>query len=173
MTTPTPDAIHEAIATLRSAVGPSARGGLPEEIFLFASSLMPMINVDLLIRDDTDRTLLTWRHDAFYGPGWHVPGGIIRFKESAANRIAAVAQGELGTKVNFDSTPLGIFEITNPKRDVRGHFMSLLYHCTLAAPPDDARRFDPSNPRVGDWAWHSGAPNDLIVQQHIYRPYFD
>lgn len=173
MTHPSPDAIHDAINTLRAAVAPSARGGLPEEIFLFASSLMPMINVDLLIHDNAGRTLLTWRHDTFYGPGWHVPGGIIRFKESTADRIAAVAVGELGAHVDCSTAPLGIFEITNPNRDVRGHFISLLYRCTLAAPLDETRRFDPAHPRVGDWAWHKGAPADLIVQQHIYQPYFD
>jgi hypothetical protein len=50
-------------------------GGLPEELFLFVSRITPLINVDLLIQDDGRRTLLTWRSDRFFGPGWHVPGG--------------------------------------------------------------------------------------------------
>jgi colanic acid biosynthesis protein WcaH len=33
------------------------------------------------------RTLLTWRDDESFGAGWHVPGGIIRYKETAADRI--------------------------------------------------------------------------------------
>ena len=89
-----------------------------------------MINVDLLIRDDTDRTLLTWRHDAFYGPGWHVPGGIIRFKESAANRIAAVAQGELGTKVELRQHTTGHLRDHQPEtRRARPlHFAAVPLH---------------------------------------------
>ena len=54
------------------------RDGLPEELFLFISELTPMINVDLLITNHQRETLLTWREDEFYGPGWHVPGGFIR-----------------------------------------------------------------------------------------------
>src|SRR5258705_8683005 len=54
---------------------------LPEELFLFISRITPLINVDLLIQDYGKGTLLTWRSDRFFGPGWHVPGGIIRHKE--------------------------------------------------------------------------------------------
>ena len=55
--------------------------GLSEETFLLISQLTPMVNVELLIQDKNKGTLLTWRHDKFYGPAWHLPGGIIRFKE--------------------------------------------------------------------------------------------
>lgn len=42
-----------------------------------------MVNVDLLIKNvSSNETLLTWREDEYYGPGWHVPGGIVRFKET-------------------------------------------------------------------------------------------
>lgn len=175
MLTPSPvsaAAIAQAISTLREAVG-SARNGLPEEVFLFVSSLTPMINVDLLIRDDTGRTLLTWRHDCFYGPGWHIPGGIIRFKESSAERIAAVAAKELGAQVSFDPRPLCQHEMVNHSRDIRGHFISLLHACRLIAPLDEARRFDTAAPRDGDWAWHQGCPENLIYVHEIYRPYID
>ena len=165
-------AILDAIDTLRQAVG-SAREGLPEEIFLFISSLTPMINVDLLIRDEQGRTLLTWRDDRFCGPGWHIPGGIIRFKESSADRIAAVAAQELGAGVSFDPHPLCRHEMLIPKRDVRGHFISLLHACRLTTPPDPARRFDPAAPRAGDWAWHARCPEDLLPVQQVYRGYID
>ncbi|AOZ50330.1 NUDIX hydrolase [Chromobacterium vaccinii] len=167
-----PEAVLQAIETLREAVG-SARDGLPEEVFLFVSSLTPMVNVDLLIRDDQGRTLLTWRHDRFYGPGWHIPGGIIRFKESSAERIAAVAAKELGVEAAFDPRPLCQHEIVNHSRDVRGHFISLLHECRLRTPPDEARRFDPASPRDGDWAWHRRCPDNLIRVHEIYRAFID
>lgn len=163
--------VRSALATLAEALGP-ARHGLPEEVFLYVSSLTPMINVDLLIRDEAGRVLLTWRDDAFYGPGWHVPGGIIRFKEKAAERIAAVAAGELGATVNFDPTPMALHEIMNPERDVRGHFISLLHACRLTSALDETRRFDPAAPRAGDWAWHARCPDNIIRVHEIYRPHF-
>jgi len=121
MSSPTPNTaqLEHAIATVQAATG-SARKGLPEPVFLLTSSLTPMLNVDLLICNEQGQTLLTWRHDAFYGPGWHVPGGIIRFKERFEDRIAAVARGELGVEVEADPQPLNIQQIFHPERDVRG-----------------------------------------------------
>lgn len=60
---------------------PNSKAGLPQEAFYFVSQLTPMINVDLLVKNKLGQTLLTWRDDKFYGPAWHIPGGIIRFKE--------------------------------------------------------------------------------------------
>src|ERR1700730_10657075 len=79
--------------------------GLPYELFLFISSLVPMVNVDLLIRDDRKRILLTWRDDDIHGKGWHVPGGMIRFKETAEERVRATALEELGAEVEFEEPP--------------------------------------------------------------------
>ena len=61
--------------------------GLPEEVFLLASRITAMVNVDLLIRNDSNETLLTWRGGSYYSPGWHIPGGIVRYKESMYERI--------------------------------------------------------------------------------------
>src|SRR5689334_24697930 len=93
------------ISELEAALG-DPRQGLPEELFLFVSRITPLINVDLLIHDDQSRTLLTWRDDEFYGAGWHVPGGIIRFKESVATRVHACAREELGAEIAYDEAPV-------------------------------------------------------------------
>ena len=171
MNTPSSDDILDTIATLRRAVG-SAHTGLPDDVFLFISSLTPMVNVDLLVRDGSGRVLLTWREDAFYGPGWHIPGGIIRFKEQTADRIAAVARSELSATVTFDKTPLCVHEMFNHTRDIRGHFISLLYACWLTAPLDELHRFQPDQPRAGGWAWHAACPPNLIPPHHVYRRWF-
>lgn len=167
-----PETLQAAIATIRESVASASRG-LPEDLFLLVSSLTPMINVDLLIKDAAGRNLLTWRHDHFYGPGWHIPGGIIRFKESVADRIAAVALGELAVEVDFDPAPRHVAEITHPDRSIRGHFISLLYACTLRTCLDGARRFKLAAPRTGDWQWHTGVPHDLILQHRIYTRFLD
>lgn len=146
------------------------RQGLPTPVFRLVSQLTPMINVDLLVRDDAGRTLLTWRADEFYGPGWHIPGGIIRFKENIATRIAKVAEAELGCAVDFSPQPLTMKEIMAPHRDVRGHFISLLYLCTLRTPP--APRLQAGEaPSTGEWRWHNDCPADLIRVHEMYRPY--
>ena len=79
----------------------NAKEGLPIDVFYFVSQLTPLINVDLLIKNKKGQVLLTWRDDRFYGPAWHIPGGIIRFKEKIEHRIEQVAQLELGASVNF------------------------------------------------------------------------
>ncbi len=73
--------------------------GLPEPVFEFVSSVTPMVNVDLLVRDKDGRILLAWREDKFSGKVWHIPGGIIRFQESMETRIHKVAQQELGAEI--------------------------------------------------------------------------
>ena len=65
--------------------------GLPENLFLFISRVTPLINVDLLIKNERNQTLLIWRKSGqLYNEGWHVPGGIIRFKERINTRILEV-----------------------------------------------------------------------------------
>src|SRR4030042_2731238 len=77
--------IAEAIAALDRQV-PNPSAGLPEELFLYISRTTPLVNVDLLIKDENGRTLLAWRDDQYSGKGWHVPGGIGRFKEPLERR---------------------------------------------------------------------------------------
>ena len=114
--------IQDLITQLEPLI-PDPHRGLPEDVFLFLSRITPLINVDLLIQDNVHRTLLTWRDDGLSRSGWHVPGGIIRFKETAAERIQAVARGELGIEIEFDPVALATHEIIHPSRKVRGHFI--------------------------------------------------
>ena len=64
----------EAIAALEGSTR-DARRRLPEEVFLFISRLISMVSVDWLIQDEQKGTLLTWRDDEHFGPGWHLPEG--------------------------------------------------------------------------------------------------
>ena len=143
--------------------------GLPEEIFYFVSRITPMINVDLLIKDKKNRTLLSWRDDKFYNKGWHIPGGIIRFKEKAEQRIQKVAMQEIGVKVKFDPCPIAIYQFF-AKHKTRGHFISLLYKCYV---PDN---FIPKNKNLnekdaGFVKWHESCPKNLLKVQNIYKKY--
>lgn len=162
-----------AIEKIETAVT-DARRGLPLPVFYLVSRLVPMVNVDLLVRDEQNRVLLTWRADEFYGPGWHIPGGMIRFKERWELRVETVASSELGTTVSFELEPMAIRQPMHPTRATRGHFISLLFDCRLTAPLDEGRRAVEGGLRNGDWAWHRSRPADLLrVHQRIYGPLLD
>ncbi len=160
------DALLEKI---RPYLGDPSKG-LQEELFLFTSQLTPMVNVDLLIKNSEGATLLTWREDEFYGPGWHIPGGIIRFKESVEQRISEVAENEIGAEVKANVQPSLVSEIMHPDRNVRGHFISLLYECSLISGPRvDLRHTSDKEPKNGEWSWFLETPSNLIHQHHIYE----
>lgn len=146
-----------------------ARHGLAEDVFLLVSRLTPMVNVDLLIRNERGENLLVWREDRFYGPGWHLPGGIVRFKEKIHTRIEKVALAELGCSVEFERTPLAVNELFSAERDVRGHFVSLLFRCRTTAAPAAALESVGGRAANGQWRWHPGCPDDLIKEHRIYR----
>lgn len=148
---------------------PSA--GLPEDVFRLVSRLTPMVNVDLLIKDKAGRTLLTWRDDGCWRPGWHVPGGIIRYKERVRERLERTARTELGTGLKPDPEFVAQKEFLIPDRKTRGHFISLVYRCELAGEPDPARKFNGDKPAPGQWAWHESCPADLIPVHEVYREY--
>lgn len=163
--------INEIIALLESSIrDPTA--GLPEELFLFVSRITPLVNVDLLIKNERNQTLLTWRDDGFFPPGWHIPGGIIRYKETIADRVKAVAKNELGAEVAFSAVPLAMNEIIREKRATRGHFISLLYQCSLLTPLDAKLESKCDPPRRHEWRWHEACPADIIRAHEIYRDHF-
>jgi len=149
------------------------RDGLPEELFYFASSITPMANVDLLIRNRKKQTLLTWRDDKYYGPGWHLPGGIIRFKETFSSRILKVAESELGISVTHTKDPITIKELFSKNRDVRGHFISFLYECWPESEPNISRKYNQGEPQIGQWSWHDKSPVNLIKPQASYESFIN
>jgi colanic acid biosynthesis protein WcaH len=163
--------LDTAFEQIRSAVG-DARGGLPEDVFLFVSRLTPLVNVDLLIQDARGRTLLTWRDDELFGSGWHVPGSVIRYKEFATDRVRTCARAELGATVTCDPAPVLLVEAIAAGQEYRGHAISLVYRCRLESPPDPARRARTIRPRNGEWKWHASCPSDLLPVQREYARFF-
>lgn len=160
----------ESINTIRKYID-KPKEGLPEEVFLFATEITPMINVDLLIKDKNGRILLSWRKDRFYEEGWHVPGGIIRVKESFEERIIKVGEAEIGCKkILFNPNPLEIVSIICPEMKQRGHFITLVYECNL---PDG---FEIDNKvkeyEAGYLKWHESCPDNLLNVHEFYRKYW-
>lgn len=145
----------------------NAEKGLPDEVFSFVASVTPMVNVDLLIEDEQGRVLLAWRDDG-KNYGWHIPGGIVRFKETFAERLHKTAIKELKTDITFDEKPMKITEIFMPYQR-RGHFISFLYRCYLPSnyTIDNAGK----NPNEdGYLMWHA-VPPKLVDGQKCYEDF--
>lgn len=158
-----------SLAAYPEANAGKPQGDLPEDLFLLISRLVPIVNVDLLIKDAQNRTLLTWRDDRIYGSGWHLPGGVIRFRETAADRVREVARVELGAEVTFDPTPLWVAEIIDPARELRSHAVSLLYRCALTGAPLESQEYRGGRPAPGMWQWHPHCPPDLLPFHRVYE----
>lgn len=141
--------------------------GLPQEVFEFVTTVTPMINVDLLIKNSDGHVLMAWRDD-ICGRGWHIPGGIIRYKESIEDRIRQVAVKELKTEVHIEPGPIMINSIITPGR-IRGHFISLLYRCFL--PTDfQINNVGLTDSDEGYLAWIKECPDNMVLgQSKVYK----
>jgi colanic acid biosynthesis protein WcaH len=163
--------IHNVIKALEDQVQ-NPKIGLPEEVFLLVGRLTPFVNVDLLIEDPERGVLLTWRDDQYTGKGWHFPGGIIRYKETASERAKMVATLELGIEVRVSEKILAVNEIIAEDQIERAHFISLLFRCDLC---DEARALS----QKVDWqAKHHARffkkkPDNLLSWHEIYSWIFD
>ncbi len=153
--------------------------GLGTELFLFTSTLTPMINVDLLVTNSKGEILLSWRDDPHCGTGWHIPGGCIRLNETFEARMQKTALSELGSTVSFEPAPIEVFEIFThdyrpglAEQRERSHFITLTYLCFL---PDDyvfpADRC--TDGEVGCLKWFPDLPADFLETQSCYRGAWD
>lgn len=150
--------------------------GLGTELFLFSSSLAPVVNVDLLIFNSKGQVLLSWRDDPYSGTGWHIPGSCIRFWEAIEESIVRCAGEEIGTeRIEHTSGPIKVYEfIIKENRAVirdqreRAHFITLVYRCALP----DGFRIDDHNSggmNVGSLSWFDDLPENLLPLQECYR----
>jgi colanic acid biosynthesis protein WcaH len=149
--------------------------GLGEELFLQISSLVPIVNVDLLVYNDKGQFLLTKRDDPHCGKGWHIPGGCIRFKETCEERIRKVAQKELGiSQLSIEKEPIKVFEIIEHEhrpienQNERAHFITLVYKCHV----NDAYVINNGNlteEDAGFIKWFDTLPDNLLNIQNCYR----
>ena len=161
--------MSDAISYLQKQV-PNPSQGLPDEVFYYISSTTPLINVDLMIKDECGRILLSWRDDQYSGKGWHIPGGIIRFKETIEERIYQVSINEVGCVVEYDPVPLTVKQVIHKDRNKRAHFISLLFNCRLPG------CYQPDNHGLtledpGYLMWHYGVPEQFLACHNIYRQY--
>lgn len=161
--------LNQAIKFIENQIDNPSKG-LPEEVFLFLSRLTPMVNVDLLIKNEQGGTLLAWRDDQYAGAGWHIPGGIIRYKEDMKTRIKKTIKTEIGLPVKFEPVPIAINQLIHKNHQNRAHFISLLFKCFLS------NKYIIKNKNItskdnGYLAWHKSCPKNLIKVHKLYKSY--
>ena len=157
-----------ALEIVKNSISDPA-AGLPKAVFRFISEITPLVNVDLLILDSVEGVLLTWRPTGNYPAGWHLPGGIIRVKESFESRVEQVARNELGVGVSECIGPIDINQMIHPEAKARVHFVSLLYRVKISGALDEKNRSRDVKPLDGQWAWHKKWPHNLYGPQSVYR----
>ena len=150
-----------------------ARKGIGENLFLSISQLTPIINVDIILERKKDNSiLLTWRSDDFYGPGWHVPGGIVRYKERLIDRLKYVARHELMLENLMFKGPIDFHQMFNFQRNIRGHFISFVFKSTLDGDPPVQIKAKDNKLIDGHWRWFKHCPDNFIKNQKSLKKYF-
>ena len=142
--------------------------GLPEDLFIFTTTLVPIVNIDLFVTNEKHQLLLSWRDDIWHAKGWHIPGGCVRLKEPLETRIMKTAEQELGVPIDYDPSPFVVREIIEPDERPglanqleRCHNISFLYICTIRP------GYEAPN-RIGgvELKWFSELPSELL-KTHI------
>lgn len=147
--------------------------GMPEELFLLVSSLVPLANVDLLVVSRENQLLLERRNDPYYERSWHIPGGCMRFNDTFARRIQETARKELGCEVTYEEMPLAVRNVIRgqntalPHPRERGHNVAILFRCEL---PEgyQIQNGDLTEQDDGFLKWFDVLPDDFLKIQHVF-----
>lgn len=91
---------------------PAPRGGvLARSDFRQAVEMLPLVSIDLLLRDSTGRYLTGLRANPPAQGAWFVPGGRIRKNESLRDALRRIVHDELGLSVPEQAwQPRGVYE---------------------------------------------------------------
>lgn len=162
-----------AVQTLRQA-RLDTDAGMPLELFLLVSGLVPLPNVDLLITNDRGQLLLTRRNDPWYQASWHIPGGCMHYGEAFAHCVQETAKRELGTEVTVSPEPVAVRNVIRgadtskeyPRE--RGHNVAILFACRVSEgwEIDNGTKTESDD---GYAAWFDVLPEDFMEIQRVYE----
>ncbi|WP_438800844.1 GDP-mannose mannosyl hydrolase [Achromobacter pestifer] len=86
-------------------------GVLAQAEFRQAVEMLPLVSIDLLLRDAAGRYLTGLRANPPAQGAWFVPGGRIRKNETLRDALRRIARDELGIPVSeLAWTPRGVYE---------------------------------------------------------------
>ena len=166
--------INNPIQVLKDRIEDSTRG-LPEDIFLFVSSITPLVNVDILIKNEKNQILLSWRNGSYTEQGWHFPGRILRFKSTLEKCIQDLINEEIKKDIILNKCPLEYNEMIHDYsniQNIRSHFISFLYEGFLDSNTILFTKKLSSNYN-GYLKWFDYCPENLIeCHKKVYNKYF-
>lgn len=115
---------------------------LPAEHFGRMVADMPLVSIDLVVRNAQGQALLGQRLNRPAQGCWFVPGGRIRKDERIAQAFARLTQEELGLPVALESARfLGVYEHHYPDNfsgtGFSTHYVVLAYELVLEVSLDD------------------------------------
>lgn len=151
--------------------------GLPEELFLAVSEIIPIANVDLMVLNSDRQILLSWRDDNYAGTGWHLPGGCIRYKETMLERVQKTAVAELGVEVAVNPEPITVRDAILGKDDqyprIRAHHLAVLFECFLPETFSvENANIGKTQKTVGFLKWFDRIPEDMLAIHEVYHDIF-
>lgn len=171
---PLTEELKVAVNVLREAQL-DCSAGMPEELFLMISAMVPLANVDLLVTNNRNQILLSRRNDGFFQKSWHIPGGCMRYGETFEDRIRETALREFGTNVCVQKNPITVKNVIRGKNDAqrfpneRGHNVAILFKCTFEedfAP--DKYNEGKTEEDDGFLKWFDVLPDDFMEIQKVY-----
>lgn len=151
--------------------GVPAAGRLSAERFRQAVDMLPLVSIDLLVRDGDGRYLLGLRGNPPAQGHWFVPGGRIRKGESLAHALERLADEELGMSVPPTHWRLhGVYEHFYDinfagEAGMPTHYVVLAYQTQL--PPGPLRAALPATQHTG-YRWDT--PEDAATDADVH-PY--
>ena len=84
----------------------------------------PVLCVDAVLVSK-EKVLLSRRRTEPFKGYWHLPGGIVRKDETLEEALKRIVSIEIGLEDISIDKQIGIFD--NPKRDPRGHFITVAF----------------------------------------------
>jgi colanic acid biosynthesis protein WcaH len=148
-----------------------AAGRLSRDKFREAVDMLPLVSIDLLVRDGRGRYLLGLRGNPPAAGRWFVPGGRIRKGEPLACALQRLAQEELGMTLPRAQWRLrGVYEHFYDinfagETGMPTHYVVLAYQTQLPAGP--LRAALPADQHLG-YRWDS--PEDAAADADVH-PY--
>ena len=100
----------------------------------------PTLTVDAIIKVNDDKIVLVKRKNPPYKDWWALPGGIVEYGETVEEAVKREVYEETGLAIEIEKL---VNVYSDPKRDPRGHFISICFLCrkiggTLRAATDAA-----------------------------------
>ncbi len=88
----------------------------------------PSLTVDAIILNEEEEVLLIKRKNEPFKDRWALPGGFVEYEERVEEAVVREVKEETGLDVEI----LKLHNVySDPKRDPRGHTISIVYHCKI------------------------------------------